>query len=170
VGPRLRRAKEGVNDGKNAASFDLGEAPLRSTSSLGNVAHWARWLLVLPSAVVAWYVALLLGIGIESFIESLCPQSRIVSGMCVASWFPISIRLAICAGSAAAGILIIVFCTLVAPKHRYTVAMVTLGAGSLAAVGMALQSGQYAAMASAIAAGALAVWCLRRGGVFRTLA
>ena len=49
--------------------------------------HAVRWLLVLPTAVVAWFVALFVGVGAYVGVEALCPANQITSGQCVAPWF-----------------------------------------------------------------------------------
>jgi hypothetical protein len=56
---------------------------------------WLRWLLVLPAAWVAWYAAVLIGFGLYTVAEALCPPDQVISGMCVAPWFG-TIRLTTC--------------------------------------------------------------------------
>ena len=58
--------------------------PGRSTQSLGVMTEneKLRWVLILPSAVVAWFAALLVGMLALSLAEHLCPPENVVSGTC----------------------------------------------------------------------------------------
>jgi hypothetical protein len=123
---------------------------------------WIRWLLVLPAAYLAWGVALLFGMLLHGAAQSLCPDDQMVSGMCTAPWSPQVDRIVTCLGAGTAAALILISSTLMAPSHRLTVAWVTLGIGVFSATGFALLIGAWLELISAITAGVLALWWLRR--------
>jgi hypothetical protein len=47
-----------------------------------------RWILVPPTAYVAWTIALLVGLAIFGSIDWVCPVDQQASGHCVAPWYP----------------------------------------------------------------------------------
>jgi hypothetical protein len=121
-----------------------------------------RWILILPAAIAAWYVALFIGIGLYQGIEALCPASQVVSGHCFAPWFrPVSDGL-IAFGAALAAVLVMLACTLLAPTHRRQVAIATFAVGTVVAVFMGVGASAYAAMVSAVVAGAVVLATLLR--------
>jgi hypothetical protein len=123
---------------------------------------WLRWLLVIPGAWAAWYVALLTGIAVHSALEMLCPPEDIVSGMCTAQWFRYAERVAFCAGAGLAAALVLLTSTLIAPTHRARVAAIILAVGCVAALAMGILANAYAELVSAVAVGALTTaWLLR---------
>lgn len=124
--------------------------------------RWLRWLLVVPGAWAAWYVALFAGITVHGALESLCPPEQVVSGMCTAWWFHYAERAVICAAAGLAAALILLTCALIAPSHRSRVVALTLAAGSLVALAMAVLAAAYAEFITAVAVGGLVtVWLLK---------
>lgn len=124
--------------------------------------HSIRWILILPAAIAAWYVALLLGLGLYQALEALCPAGQVESGHCVAPWFrPVSDGL-VALGAALAAVLVLIACTLLAPTHRRQVAIATFAVGAVIAVFMGTSASAYAAMVSAVVAGAVALAILLR--------
>jgi hypothetical protein len=117
------------------------------------VAQAIRWILLLPAAVAAWYVALLLGIALHIGLDAICPPDQMVSGSCVAPWHWAASQVVVCIGAALAAVLIVVTCTFVAPSHKRIVAVITFTGGTLVAIVMVLDTDAYAAFASAIVAG-----------------
>jgi hypothetical protein len=130
-----------------------------------------RWLLLPAAAIISWYIALALGAILFGIAYWLCPDSEVVAsemglghrGECVAPWAPFVTSAGVCVGAALAAALIVLSCTWVAPSHRQTTALVVYLGGVAWAVYLGLTNGTYAAMASAIAAGALVTLQLRRG-------
>ena len=122
---------------------------------------WLRWLLVVPAAWVAWYAAVLIGFGLHSLAEALCPPDQVISGMCVAPWFGAVDRAIFCTGAGLAAAFIIVSCTVVAPSHCRVVTFVTLGTGSVVALVLALATDALPEFVAAVVAGLLATWWLR---------
>ena len=124
--------------------------------------QWIRWILILPAAIAAWYAALFIGVALYQGAESLCPASQIESGHCIAPWFrPVSEGL-VAFGAALAAVLVMIVCTLLAPTHRRQVAIATFAVGAAVAIYMGLGANSYAAMVSAIVAGAVVLAILLR--------
>ena len=135
-----------------------------STASL--TMRWVRWLLLVPSAWLAWSVALVSGVAVHSALESLCPPEQVISGMCTATWFRYAERITICAGAGLAAALILLTSTFVAPSHRAIVIVATLCIGSAAALVMGVLAAAYSELATALVVGGLTtVWLLRRNWV-----
>jgi hypothetical protein len=128
----------------------------------GTLLRVIRWFLVVPISVAAWYFALVVGLVLLTIAHRLCPAEQVVSGMCVAPWFPVATRAAVSVGAALAAVLVMYACTFTAPTHRRLVAIVTFVAGAFVAVWMGGTTGEYYAIAGAIAAGALVLWHLLR--------
>jgi hypothetical protein len=119
-----------------------------------------RWFLVLPTAVAAWYLALLIGIGLILGLEQLCPADQMVSGQCTATWYDHASYAAICFGAALAAALILGGCTIVAPSHRTWIAGITFVLGVLVAIIFAMETHFYLALAAAIVSGILVLRAL----------
>ncbi len=114
-----------------------------------------RWLLIVPIAVAAWYVAVALGISLHMGLDALCPPDQIVSGLCTARWYPAASAAVVCTGAGLAAALILVACTWLAPSHRRRVAIATFVAGAVVATFMGLSANAYGPLATAIVAGAI---------------
>ena len=132
-----------------------------------------RWLLIPPAAIAAWYVALMVGIALVGGLYSLCPTTQVVSGMCVVPWYRAATEGLVCFGAGLAAVLVLLTCTLLAPKYKPRVAIVTFVVGAVIAACMGLSLRTYGALAAAIGAGALTLWVLLRrargkAGVFPT--
>jgi hypothetical protein len=121
-----------------------------------------RWVLMIPAVVVAWFVALFLGMAMLGGLTRMCPADQMVSGMCTASWYDDAAAAVVALGAAMAAVFIMIACTLIAPAHKRVVAVVTFAGGTLVAVGMGIPSGEYAALVAAVVAGAVALWILLR--------
>jgi hypothetical protein len=85
-----------------------------------------------------------------------------VSGLCVAPWWPYADAAVLCAAAAFAAATIVIACTLTAPSHRRVVAPIVLAAGSVLAVALAIAADTYLPLPAAILAGGLATRWLRR--------
>ena len=113
-----------------------------------------RWILILPAAIAAWYVALFAGIALYLGLNSLCSPDRFVSGLCSAPWYVSASGALVAFGAALAAALILVTSTLLAPDYKRQIAFATFIVGALVAICMGLATQAYAAMASAILVGA----------------
>jgi hypothetical protein len=118
-----------------------------------------RWLLVIPCAVAAWYVALILTVLVGAIVVGPCidsesPQPR----FCEAPWvqFALAHRLPIRFGIGLSAVLVVMVSAIVAPNHRVPVAWVALSVGAIVAGVMGYEAGAVAEAAVAVASGLLA--------------
>jgi hypothetical protein len=127
-----------------------------------------RWALVPVAAAVAWFASTVVGALLLQLATELCPESEMVSGLCGASWWPFAEAVVLCLSAATAAASIVIACSLTAPAHRSRVAVVVFVAGAVWAAVLAIAAGEYPALASALVAGVLAVWWIRRRTGTRT--
>jgi hypothetical protein len=114
-----------------------------------------RWLLVVPSAIVAWYFALLVGMFVFGVAVAPCWDSDAPRPQfCDAAWFPLELveRGVFFFGVGLAAALVVVVSALVAPSRRTAVAYTALAVGTIAA-------GVMGYLAEALAEAAVAVVC-----------
>jgi hypothetical protein len=122
-----------------------------------------RWLLVIPSAIAAWYFALFVGYLVFAVVVAPCSDSdQPQPGFCEAPWFPLVERMVIPSGAALAAFLVVTVPALVAPAHRVGVAWIAFGVGAIVAGVMGYGAGAVVEVAAAIAAGALATVLVSR--------
>lgn len=104
-----------------------------------------RWAAVIPSAIVAWFVALFIGMALNAIATKFCPADHLISGHCKAPWFSYVDRGIILFSVALSAVLTVVAPAVVAPTHRVTVAWVAFVIGAVAAIaigwGMAVEIG-----------------------------
>lgn len=128
-----------------------------------------RWLLVPPSWLAGVLLSLAASMLLRALCIQLCPTELLVSGMCMAAWYPAAESLSFCAGAAMGAATAVLLPSLAAPRHRGRVALVALGAGTacatawLAAGGVSL----LAPFACATAAGVVALFVVRSWGTTR---
>jgi hypothetical protein len=130
--------------------------------------RWIRWALLLPVLYSCWVAALYAGIVYYGIADRFCPPAEVVSGFCVAPWFPVAEAIVVCLGAATAASLMVVAAAVVAPVAKLRASQLVLAAGSLTALVMAIHTGQYSAFVAAVLAGAIALsaisWRVRLGG------
>ena len=120
-----------------------------------------RWLMVPVAALGAWGASLFFGLLLHDIATRLCPESQMVSGACVAPWWPYADAVVLIVAAGVAAPFIVGACALTAPTHRSHVALVVYVIGAVWAVILAVAGAAYAALPSACAGGALAVWWVR---------
>ena len=121
-----------------------------------------RWALVPVAAVAAWAVSLVVGLLLHDMATRVCPESQMVSGACVAPWWPYADAAVLCVSAAFAAASIVIACSLTAPSHRGHVAVAVYIIGAIWAVILAIAGAAYWALPCAAAAGAWAVGWIRR--------
>jgi hypothetical protein len=119
-----------------------------------------RWLLVIPVAVIGWYIGLIVAILVHATGEHLCPAEEIVSGFCTAPWMAYVDDFALALGSILCGILVVLFPALLAPSHRGTVAAVAYASGLILSTSFLIH-GIWLPVAWAALSGGLALWRVR---------
>ena len=125
-------------------------------------AHVIRWVLIPVAVCGAWLAAIGIGVAIFSALESLCPESQMVSGMCIAPWRPSVDEVSFAFSAAVAAVNVVLAASLTAPRARRRVASITYAIGLLVAIAFALVISDPYPLAAAAAAGALAVRWIRR--------
>ena len=80
------------------------------------VLNGMRWLCVPISAILGWYVVLILGIALVDVVESFCPTDKMVSGFCAATWVNNIIEVLVYIVAGLSAIVVVLLPTLVAPK------------------------------------------------------
>jgi hypothetical protein len=126
------------------------------------VKTFARWAAVLPAALVAWHLALVMGLAALSVLERLCPPELVISGLCTAAWFPLAEKAVLCFGTAVAAALVVASVAVVAPTRKAEAAYVSIAIGSAIALWLAMELDAWVEFASAIAAGGITVMGVRR--------
>ena len=126
-----------------------------------------RWVLVPAAAVAAWAASLFVGVILHDAATGLCPESQMVSGACVAPWWPYADVAVLCISAAFAAATIVLASALTAPSHRPTVAVIVFGLGCVVAVFLAIAGDAYLALPAAGLSGALAVRRIIRGASLR---
>ena len=121
-----------------------------------------RWLSVAPAAILGWHTALILGLAAHSSAQRLCPPEAIVSGLCVAWWYPSVERTIMLLAVALSAVLVVVCASLAAPSHRVRVAWAAYAAGVIAAADFLMETGAAAEFTAAMVAGWLSVLCVSR--------
>jgi hypothetical protein len=104
-----------------------------------------RWILVIPSAIAAWYLAFILTVIVGAIVVGACIDSDYPQpGYCEASWvqFALAHRLPIRFGIWLSAVLVVIVSAIVAPNHRVAVAWAALGAGAIVAGVMGERGGR----------------------------
>ena len=118
-----------------------------------------RWLFVVPSAFVGWYVGLIVALLIYSARKALCPTKYVVSGMCNAPWSPFVEGLAIIFGGILSGAMVVMLPTFFAPNHQKRVAWIAYGLGLLSSIYLlVLITGIWHAVLSSAIGGGIVLW------------
>lgn len=95
---------------------------------------WLRWLAVILSAVLAWWIAFIVGLFMMSAAERLCPPELLISGTCNVPWWSYVVQGISSFGAALAAVLVVLVSSVVAPSHRRRVAWLTYSVGTVVAV------------------------------------
>jgi hypothetical protein len=124
-----------------------------------------RWILVVPSAVVAWYFAvlvsgLLFGLIVAPCMDSDDPQPY----FCEAAWYPRQalFRGIYFFGAGLSAFLVVVVSALMAPSHRTAVAWTAVGTGAAVASAMTYGTDLFVVAVFAIACGAITAVAVSR--------
>lgn len=122
----------------------------------------ARWLAIVPAALLSWIAGLVAGLGLLAIAERLCPPEAMVSGMCTAPWYAGAEAAILCVSTALAAALMVGSAAWLAPSRKTRAAAAVLALGSLYALASAWGSGAWAAGATAVVAGIATFWLATR--------
>jgi hypothetical protein len=90
-------------------------------------------LLVIPSAVVAWYIALVLGLLTRGLVENFCPPTEMVSGVCVAAWWqPVESTIFVLFSGISA-VFVVLCAAVTAPRRKREVVLIAYLTGAVVA-------------------------------------
>lgn len=115
--------------------------------------YWIRWSLVLPTAVLSWYGAVVITLFMHGATEIFCPPEDIISGLCQAPWFNSFSRSLLYIGPAIAACFVVLSTVFMSPSHRNIVAFVVFLGGCVIAMFMAIPMENYWGLASTITSG-----------------
>ncbi len=114
--------------------------------------NWIRWAAVVPSAIIAWFLAFVLTIFALAVVDSTCLPAAKVSGMCTAPWYlPVGHAVTL-GGIGMSAVFVVAAASWVAPSHRRAVAWVAF---ALVAAIALLMGREYPGDASAQVGSAL---------------
>jgi hypothetical protein len=121
-----------------------------------------RWALIPVAIGGAWLASIGIGVAIFSVLGHTCPESQMVSGVCVAPWWPYAEEACLSLSAAIAAANVVLAASLTAPGGRRRVAWITYSVGLLVAWIFAEVISDPYPLAAAAVAGALAVWWIRK--------
>jgi len=127
-----------------------------------------RWLLLVPSAVTAWYLAFFISLALHEVVVGRCMDSDAPPpGYCQASWFPRELLhdVLVFFGVGLSAVAVVLVAALMAPTHKGRVAWIALAAGATLAMLAAYGIGAVAEAAVAIVAGGLTAVVVSRATV-----
>jgi hypothetical protein len=127
-----------------------------------------RWLLLVPSAVVAWYFVFFISLVLHEVVVGRCFDSDAPPpDYCQASWFPRDFlhEALVFFGVGLSAVVVVFVAALVAPSHKRHVAWVALAAGAALAIVAAYGAGAVAEAGVAIVAGVLAAVVVSRATI-----
>ena len=132
--------------------------------------YWLRWVFVVPSASLSWYLILGLGFGVLHVLDSYCPaDQRTWLEMCIAPWYEHSLNTTVYVCTALSEFLVVSIPTFVAPSHRRAVAWISFAIGTFVALAMT-HGRMRPELVCALAGGLLGVGASLRWIVLRQLA
>ena len=119
-----------------------------------------RWLLLIPSAIAAWYLAAFVSVLLYAVVIMPCRASDTpLPQFCQASWFPLEFldHAIVFFGVGLSAVLVVLVAAVVAPFRKAAVAWVALATGAIVAIVMVYGTDGVAAAEAvvAIASGAL---------------
>ena len=128
-----------------------------------------RWILVVPSAVVAWVFAFFVGLVLFVCFDAPCRNSdAALPRFCGAPWFEV-LKIGVAFfGIGLSATLVVVVSAVVAPSHRTAVAWAAVVVGAIVAIKMGSGGEASVEAVVAIACGVLAAfamsWVYRKSG------
>lgn len=90
---------------------------------------WLRWALVMPTAILSFYVAVLVAGVLFHIPERLCRPEDLESGSCVTAWAAIGHQAALAFGAAVGAALMVSAPAAIAPRWRSGVALLAFAGG-----------------------------------------
>jgi len=119
-----------------------------------------RWLLVLPLGATGVALGIFAGGLLHSAATWACPAAHLISGACMAPWFPVAEAMVMCAGAAIGAMAAVLLPSLAAPRGKRLVAVAAYLCGTAYATWLSLSVGEFLKLpyATALAVGALTAY------------
>ncbi len=116
-----------------------------------------QWIHIIPTAIAAWVIVIILGMLTFLFLESLCPPEMMVSGCCMAEWFDPARSILEHFFAGLSALAVVLASTMVAPEKNKLVARIAFIAGTVVVSYMLLvdKSIELSLYSAAIAGGVL---------------
>ncbi len=138
---RSTRSRENARSGLTAA---LG---VRTMSTL-------RWLLLVPTAIAAWYSVFVLGMFTYSYVDThLCPPEDMISGLCTNSTVEFWRRIVAHAFVALSALAVMTSTVVVSPGKKNPIALLTLVVGTVVAAYLGARTHEWTLFAAATGGG-----------------
>lgn len=102
------------------------------------VVNGIRWVFAPISAILGWFVVLMLGMSLYGFVENSCPADKVISSYCTVDWINNLSNSLIYIGAALSAVVVVLLPTLVAPRYKFRVAVVAYTLGVLTALWLLL--------------------------------
>ena len=90
-----------------------------------------RWIMVIPAAVIGWWLAISVGLVLTNIPGYFCPPGLLASGHCMTPWYGPVMSGIMTLTAALSAVMTLLFAVLVAPRKRDLVAKVIFVAGSI---------------------------------------
>ncbi|MFC6635583.1 hypothetical protein [Microbulbifer taiwanensis] len=139
-------------------------------NTASNILKWLRALLPIPAALAAWILALIVTLRFDYWrVVNFCPENMREGSDCYTDEWQRWPLWLICGGAALSAVFVVWSAALTASGHRVRVAALAYLIGSSAALVLGGLLGFLLPAATAIAAGAVALWSVARVGKSRKL-
>ena len=119
-----------------------------------------RWIMVVPAAIIGWWIAIIIGLLLTNIPGYFCPPQLMISDICMTSWYgPVMSGIMILAAALSA-VSTLLFAVLTAPAKRALVAKVIFLAGVIYATYFAFSLSAWVEYTGAIVAGSFTLFLL----------
>ena len=116
---------------------------------------WLRWLLVIPAAIVGFYLALAIGVLLLSLSETVCSADAMQSGHCYAPWFGWAEEAIVIGTSGLTAWLVVLLPSLTCPHYKRTTATLAYGIGAAMTIMIGITGPLWIPAGAALLAGLL---------------
>jgi hypothetical protein len=116
-----------------------------------------RWILLLPTALVAWYAVVALGMILLSAMNDWCPFGEVVSDMCYGPFIHYATESIILGVAGLSAFVVVFVASKAAPNFKLVVAVGAFACGGAIAAFLAVRLEAWLELTAALAAGSVGV-------------
>jgi len=116
-----------------------------------------RWIIAIPLPFIGWYLALIVGAFSYGFLINICPNDKVVSGLCVADWYKYIENAHMVIFISLAAILVVLLPSSIVPNYKEVVAKYIFLSGAFVAIYMAYSTSSWGLLPWAIFSGLITV-------------